>query len=428
MAGERPSARAVLGGVAFRTGVLAGLGAVAATGLVVYLLSLISWDPLQTALGIDFGGDEPSTRARIGRSVLFGWLGQTNIEGSDFEVTNRGLIPLSWFLLAGALGLAGIWVRRSVPASVRQRTVALLAAAAVAAIVLAILAATISWDADFGGPAPVGFSFSPWWFAAAGLVQALVIGAFAFGVVETWRPSLRVPAQAAGAVVGAVVLTVVLLFPAFVVAGTPTASPRSRSVATDFARASSWAPGSASAALPLALGAEARLQTGAGLSPFSTGAYVYWPELDRYTATHETARIDGYASVGGRLWAGVVWFGAALLVLLWIGAAVFVVHALGASRWPDGLRHGAVLGAFGFLLLALLGWLGTFVSTAVSESVDLDQELWWGMTAEGSVQAGLELVVLAAVAGAVYAALRPSPAAPAELDPPDTSYAGPRIV
>jgi hypothetical protein len=117
--------------------------------------------------------------------------------------------------------------------------------------------------------------------------------------------------------------------------------------------------------------------------------------------------------------------GAVFLILFWAAAAARAVRSLGASRSFDGLRLGALVGLFAVPPVLIVSPLA---AVRLETSFEGEQDaVFWGVPAAASVQAAFELLVLTAVAGAVYAALKPSPpryavprfVVPSWLWPPD---------
>jgi hypothetical protein len=399
--------RAVVTGAAVRSGAIVGAATVAVAGVLVLLLGLIPGDAWQDAIGVrDPTEVDVSTHARISRSFMVPWLFQSDFRaGDDFAFSFRALAPLAAFLLAGTLVAGGLFVRRVVPPSWLHRFIALVVAALTAAIIVAILAATLGYSlAETVASADI--SFAPGTYFLAALVEVLLIGSFAFGLVGLLHTPLRTAVRTAGLLLGVVFLLGVVAFPFFVIAGNTNPEGIDRRISTDLSGGTYWSPGTASTALPLALGAKAHLNANEFFSPFQkqsdTATYTYWPRLAGYTSSHESARLGGYVSAGGVGWKLTLILGTVALVLLWVVATLWVVRALGAPRSLDGLRQGALVGLAAFLLLVLVDWL------AYLEVKGGGQVMRWGMTSGGSLQAGGELIVITGLVGLVYAALRPA--------------------
>lgn len=402
--------RAAVGTVALRVGAIVGVASVALTGVVVLLLGLIPADQWQNALGTRDPANETDigTAARVARAFLFPWIYQTDIEAGDFSFGLKTLLPLPTLFLVAVLVVAGLYIRRVVPAVLSDRAIVTVTAAFTAGILLAILAAVLGYhDAEEGFRAE--FSFSSATYFLAGLIDSLLIGSFAFGLVVCLRAPVRTAARTAAVLFFGVYLVGVVLFPFFVVTGDSFGDKASQSISNDLADVSAWAPGIASSTLPLALGAPAHLQT-EFFSPFQqqgeSGTYTYWPELSRYTQQHESAHIAGYSSAGGIGWKLFVLLGAVVLVVVWVLGTLRTVRILGAPRSIDGLWQGALVGAFGFVFLVLVDWLSALKVVAKGEG---GGSLHWGMTGGGTTEAAFVLLGASAVVGAVYAAFRPRP-------------------
>lgn len=399
--------RVVVTGAAVRSGAIVAAATVALTGVLVLLLGLIPGEAWQDAIGVkDPTEADVSTHARIARSFMVPWLFQSDFDaGDEFAFSFRALTPLATLLLAGILVACGLFVRRTVSASWLARFIALVVAAFTAAIIVAILAATLGYSLD-EADLSADVSFAPGTYFLAALVEVLLVGAFAFGVVGLLHTPLRTAARTAAVLFGVVFLLGVAGFPFFVIAGNTSPEGADRKISTDLSGGTYWSPGAAAATLPLALGAKASLRADEFFSPFQkqsdSEAYTYWPKLAGYTSSHESARLGGYVSAGGVGWKLTLILGTVVLLVLWVLAALWVVRALGAPRSLDGLRQGALVGLSAFLLLVLVDWL------AYLEVEGGNQTFRWGMTAGGTLQAGGELIVITALVGLVYAALRPS--------------------
>lgn len=398
--------RSILGGRAFRVGVLVGLATVLLTGAAVYVLSLIPLQSFENALGVEWGREDRPTRLRVARSLLSPWLGEVHVHADTISSGRQGLVAAQFFVLCGVLVLAGLVVRRLVPRQRLERTVALVAAALAAAALLFVLALLLPFDED--RPLNPHWDFAEWHYALAGFVIVVVVGAFAFGVVATWPLRVRVPAQAAGLFVGAVLLVATLLFPVLVVAGPASAEPKGRSVYIDMAWTTTYAPGVAAATLPLAVGAPARFEvdTEVTASPFDgfsrEAFYTYWPALSKYMDNNETGTIRDYAAVGEGGFQALVGFLAAAIVAVWIVTAILVARLLGSGTWRTGLESGVLLGGFAFGLLAVSGWLASYRAIGSGEGYPKPFNLHWGPSIFGVTQAGVTLIVLASLAAIAY--------------------------
>jgi hypothetical protein len=409
-------------------GIVAAAALVAVSGALVLLLSLIPSRALTVALGVrNFPDEDIDASARGARSFLSPWFAQASGESEGFGFSYTTITPLATLVLVLVLIAVGLVVRRVTPRTTRARTTALISCAITAATLVAILALTLGFEIESGAFA-AEYSFSGGAYFLAALAEVLLVGAFSFGVVGRWREPFRTAARTAGLAYASIFVVGTVLFPFWLVAHDP-AGPADPQRARDLALSTSFAPGMGSAALPLALGAKIHLQTEEFQTPFTypdeDASYTYVPGLAKYTETHDSARLGGYSGAGGIGWKLFVILGAVFLILFWAAAAARAVRSLGASRSFDGLRLGALVGVFAIPLVLIVSPLA---AVRLETSFEGEQDaVFWGVPGAASVQAAFELLVLTAVAGAVYAALKPSPpryavprfVVPSWLWPPD---------
>jgi hypothetical protein len=314
-------------------------------------------------------------------------------------------MPLATVVLVIALVVVGLVARRAVRTA-RERGIALLVAALTAAVLVAVLAATLGFELE-QEEGTLDYTFSAGTYFLVALTEFLLIGSFSFGFVTVWGEPFRTAARSAAVLFGVVFLLGTALFPGWIVAHDPAGGRGEPARLRDMALNSAWAPGAGTAALPLALGAKAHMETERFTSPFVSftdeGVYRYLPGIARYTQRHESARLDGYAGAGGIGWKLLLISGSVLLVILWTLAGAWVVASMGAPRAIDGLRLGALVGVFGGLLVVVVSRIA-YMRIETPET-----SLFWGVTGAASVQTAAELVVLTGIGGAVYAALRPAP-------------------
>jgi len=394
-------------GRALLVGVVAGLAIVAVTGGTLFALGYIPVYALNTAFGVY---DNPTMHDRLTAAFIGPVPADWVVHGTEFESGEEYtafvhvLKPLPTLVLVLVTTGVGLGARRLVPASLAQRGTAFTAAALTAAATVAVLAASLGYDSE----AEDIVAFPAWRFGLAGFLAVGIVGAFAFGFVASWPARLRVPAQYAGATLGLIVAAGMLLFSLGVPFGPRTGDDRGRQEWRDVADTADWASGTAAAVIPLALGAEAEFRSVPFITPLGiyTGEYRYWPGFGRYIERHPQARLTGYADAGGLPWKIGLAFGAALVLALWVLATVLAVRRLGAPRASDGLRTGALVGGFGAGLLLAFVWLGSATFPAFLGGLNAT----WGVAWPAALQAAVELVVLTALAGLVYAALRPTPA------------------
>ena len=403
--------RAIARHPSLRIGAAVGAVAVAVPALVVFLLSVPGMASLQVALGTRTPLDDPSLGTRLARSVLAPWLVQRSEVGSGYVGHYRYLSLPATAILVVVLAAAAALARRRLPRAGWMRPVALVASAASAATLVAILAETITYTTGEGASAAT-YSHSGGLYFVIALVETLVVGLFAFGIVGRLRQPVRSAVRAAAVLMLGLYLAAAIAFPVGVIAGGVRHASGADRPVRDLAAAGDWSAGAASAAVPLALGASAGLYTDAQPSPFThltadrTRLYTYRPKLAAYTASHQTGRLFGYAGTGGGLWRAIALLTALAVAACFALVSAWLVRRLGAPRAVDGLRHGLLFGGFAVAALIVLSWLSAMrIDTTAQGTV---ASATWGMRSAGVLQTGVELLILTGLGGLAYAALRPS--------------------
>lgn len=417
-----------------RLGLITGGAVVTITWLGTFLLGLIPNRTLGVALlspaskvGDPFDNSwwyVWSLLGHFGGTVRLAVGPDTSIEdfargGYDFNLT--GLIPLAIFV--GVMVLIGMYVRRSAHASVRARLMTLLMTAIIVALVVAVVAMlgghSVAGSQTSTDAADYSLGFEAFSFLLRAFVITLLVGVFAFGIVEL----LATPHAAAlrGAMSYAVLpaLIVALVLP--IVLGFY-GDPRVSGERTRFIGLGTLvSPAAGSAVVPMTFGAQAT----AGVESADLGEVAKYVDasatghnLTRFLRSYSSGRVFWYAGYKGAIGRLAAFALVVALLAIWIDTVRRYVRTMGAPTGIEGLTAGGYVGLLTGGAVALMALLLTIhvdldaYDLAESASVALTVGLTWPALAY------VLLIVTAtgALTGYLLGTFWPSPTRHALLD------------
>jgi hypothetical protein len=391
-------------------GFVAGLAIFAVSFVVLYLIGLIPSQAIWKFFGS--GGHGPLI-ARLSGAVLAPFNGVSHASWTDANGHSTSLSAAAGFggmlVLFAALSLVGRALRRRVPSSLRERSLALAVTGLTVAcgtLAVALLRFTIPTSGLQGGLHEYRAAGS--YFLAA-LLLTLLLGAFTFGVVNLLPRSFAGALRRAGVFVGIAFVAFGVLFPVFVVSDH---LPGAR-IPEDFGRASGYSAAVGGFAIPLALQAPVSVQQ-RNNSPwidYQSGRHgAMQPVFHREQLAvasvvhHPRGRLFQLAASLGASGSIV---GAAITLVVLVALALTTIglcRSAAATTPKGGLRLGIWLGG-GIALLVILASFVTSFSLKYdlgglpqgSGRTDLWRTTWFGLA-----QTAVTLIVFCAAVGAVY--------------------------
>ena len=412
------------------TGAVAGLAACGATACVLLLVDLVRCGLVSGLFGFPIIGTRYSLYQfpypagalppRLASAILAPWNG----------VTHAGVGPphsaVAFFgadlVFAAVVAATGVVVRRCVRRSPGVRALAVLSASLATGALVAVSGAILryDWPMRVAGVASTGarflrpgshWSHGPLSFGVAAFLLALLLGAFAFGLVGCLPAPYGRALRHAGIVVGACFMAFGLLFAVFVVSDRlPGAS-----LSDGLGQASMYSSAVGGMALPLAMQAPVSIDQSHD-SPFLNPNATTWANTVHWTRLVYPLAIGAHPrgphrllEIGGLL--GGYGRAAALAIALAVAAGLaWAAIALCKGERVSGPLRGVRLGALQGLSIGLLAALvGRLTSRSVGATGHGSSQLGglpardlWGTPTTSVLSTLAAVVALCALAGAVY--------------------------
>jgi hypothetical protein len=401
-------------------GAVAAAAIVCGSWLATFGLSYLPGNFTSTALGVQLApGEHVSMGPRLAAAFVAPWVmvRRFAVHSPVASVTfhERGVSLLAAAILIVLILAVGFALRPLIP-TLRSRSAALLTCGLASAAAIGIGANLLSYKVgESGTTLHISHPGGATYFVVP-LIWLGLVGSFSFGVIRLLHPPLRTTLGAAVTVVGGVALIAAIAFPIVVISWKPYALQGKNYWSDDLAmNIAHWAAGVSAPAVPLAFGARAHLAVTREFTPFRAtaseatgkeGANLRLPRLQRYMEQHPTARLLGYAGVGGGKVKGAALVLAVLLLAVLVMFTVAAVMHLGAPTALAGMRHGLGVGLGCFVVLLLLKWLTPSVYTLRASLGTIGTR--FALDTGPLFQIGGEMLALTGIAGLLAAAIHPS--------------------